>query len=563
MGTDLDAGTLSARAIRPSARSRLFGLGSVYGKSLRDSRRAVLLVGVAAGLFMLATATPYGTEFTTPESRALLVAQMGSLPAVFRGLLGEPINIETLGGFLSWRVGNILPVLLGLWPVLALSGTLAGEAQKGSLDLVVATPHARRSIAIQKVAAHVTGLTVAMLIAAVLIVLSGQVFGVLPQDDIPLTGALGQVLLYGLLMLAAGALAFATANALGRTRAVALGIVALFGMYLIASYSTLSPAIETLRPLSWYAWTAGHRPMAGVEDWGPVGLLGIVTVGLLAVGVVAFDRRDLVASNALAWLRLPSLPAGVRGPFSRQLADRTAVALAWGAGVGLYAALIASSAQAFTDSLNQIPGIVDYINRLYPTLDFSQPSGILQLAFFAFGSLMIGLAGAGFLAGWAGDEGHRRLDTVLATPVSRIGWFIRSGLGVYAAIVLTVALLGLFVAVAVATQGGDVVAPVAGAAIVGLAAAGFAGLGLAAGGLFRASLAAPVAAFGVVASFLLDTLGEALGLPDAILELSVYRHLGQPMAGTYDVVGIGAALVLAVGGLLIGAWGLQRRDLAG
>jgi ABC-2 type transport system permease protein len=229
----------------------------------------------------------------------------------------------------------------------------------------------------------------------------------------------------------------------------------------------------------------------------------------------------------------------------------------------LYAALIASSAQAFTDSLNQIPGIVDYINRLYPTLDFSQPSGILQLAFFAFGSLMIGLAGAGFLAGWAGDEGHRRLDTVLATPVSRIGWFIRSGLGVYAAIVLTVALLGLFVAVAVATQGGDVVAPVAGAAIVGLAAAGFAGLGLAAGGLFRASLAAPVAAFGVVASFLLDTLGEALGLPDAILELSVYRHLGQPMAGTYDVVGIGAALVLAVGGLLIGAWGLQRRDLAG
>jgi ABC-2 type transport system permease protein len=239
------------------------------------------------------------------------------------------------------------------------------------------------------------------------------------------------------------------------------------------------------------------------------------------------------------------------------------VALAWGAGVGLYAALIASSAQAFTDTLNQIPGIIDYINRLYPTLDFTQPSGILQLTFFAFGSLMIGLAGAGFLAGWAGDDGGRRLDTVLSTPVSRAGWFIRSGLGVYAAIALAVIMLGAFVAVAVATQGGDVVAPIAGAAILGVASAGFAGVGLAAGGLVRASLAAPVAAFVVVASFLLDTLGEALDLPDEILDLSVYQHLGQPMAGTYDVVGIAAALVLAIGGLLLGAWGLQRRDLAG
>jgi hypothetical protein len=129
MGADAEAGasTLTARTIEPTIRSRLFGLGSIYGKTLRDSRGAVLLVGFAAGLFMLATATPYGTEFTTAASRAQLVAQMSSLPAVFRGLLGEPINIETLGGFLSWRVGNILPVLLGLWPVLALSGTLAGE----------------------------------------------------------------------------------------------------------------------------------------------------------------------------------------------------------------------------------------------------------------------------------------------------------------------------------------------------------------------------------------------------------------------------------------------------
>jgi polyether ionophore transport system permease protein len=70
-----------------------------------------------------------------------------------------------------------------------------------------------------------------------------------------------------------------------------------------------------------------------------------------------------------------------------------------------------------------------------------------------------------------------------------------------------------------------------------------------------------VAATAVIATFVLDTLGAALDLPDAVLELSIYKHLGQPMAGSYDVVGIVVAAVLAVGGLLIGAWGLQRRDV--
>lgn len=557
------AGSVPARRGRPAPWSRIVGLDSVYAKTVRDGRRATLVVGIAAGLFMLATAVPFGTEFTTQASRAQLAAQMGSLPAVFRGLLGDPINIETLGGFLSWRVGNILPVILGLWSVLALSSTVAGEAGRGSLDLVVATPHARWSIAVQKLAGHATGLVVAMLLAAVLIVIAGRAFAVLPGDEIPVVAALGQVALYGLLMLAAGSIAFVASIVVGRTRGMAFGLVALFGMYLIASYSTLSAEIEALRPLSWYAWTAGHRPLAGVTDWPAVALLAGVTGVVLFSGVVAFDRRDIGSDDALAWLRLPSLPAGIHGPFVRQLADRTGVAIGWGLGVGVYAALIAASAASLAETLDGIPGLRDYMAVVYPDIDFSQPSGILQLAFFAFGSLMMGLAGVGFVASWAGDETGRRLESVLATPLSRVDWFVRSGLGVYGAIAIAVAVLGLIVAIAVASQGGDITAPVIGALTLGLAAAAFAGIGLAVGGVVRASLAAPIAGLVVIATFLIDTLGAALDLPDVILDLSLYRHLGQPMAGVHDPVGLVVAVVLAVGGLAIGAAGLQRRDLAG
>jgi len=111
-----------------------------------------------------ATKSPtVATEFSTIELRRIFVAGLTSLPLALRGLLGEPINLETMGGFLSWRVGNTLPVLLGLWPVIALSGTLAGEAAKGSLDLLASTPQGRRTIALEKLAGHVTAVVLAML----------------------------------------------------------------------------------------------------------------------------------------------------------------------------------------------------------------------------------------------------------------------------------------------------------------------------------------------------------------------------------------------------------------
>ena len=541
--------------------SRVMGLRSIYAKTVRDSRRAALLVGGMGGLFMLATGAPYGLEFGTMALREQFIAGMTALPLALRGLLGEPINIDTLGGFISWRVGNTLPVILGLWSVIALSGTLAGEAAKGSLDLLASTPQGRRSIALQKLGGHVTALAVAMVVFAVITWVTGAAFAVLPGDEIALSSALGQALLYGLLMLAAGSLAFATAPFVGRTRAAAFGLIALFAGYLINSYASLSPVIDTLRPLSWYSWTADHRPLAGVTDWPSLGLLAAVTAAFLAIGVVAFERRDLGDSAALRWLRLPSLPAGIGGPFTRQLADRTGIAIAWGVGVGIYAILIIASAEAFSTMLTSIPQIGALIKSIYPDIDLGQPAGLLQLTFFAFGSFILGLAGASFLGGWSSDEGRRRLDLVLAAPLSRARWAILSGLGVLTSVgVMTLVLAG-FVAAGIASQGNDVTEPVLGVGVLGLATAAFAGIGLAVGGVVRASLAAPVAAGLVIATFLLDTLGEALDLPDAVLDLSLYRHLGQPMAGSFDPVGIAAAAVFAVGGLLVGAWGLQRRDV--
>jgi ABC-2 type transport system permease protein len=539
------------------------GLGSIYGKTVRDSRRAALVVGGVAALFMFGTGAPYGiaAEFSTFELRRQFIGALTALPLALRGLLGEPINLETMGGFLSWRVGNTLPVMLGLWSVLALSGTLAGEAAKGSLDLLASTSRSRRTIALQKLGGHLTALTFAMLILAVGLWGVGRAFGSLPGDEIAFPAALGQVLLYGLMMLAAGGVAFATAPYVGRTRGMAFGLIALFASYLIYSYATLSPLIDDLKFLSFFTWTAGHRPIAGVTDWGSIGFLAGVDVVLLAIGVVAFGRRDLGSVASVGWLRLPSLPAGIGGPFSRQLADRAGVAIGWGLGVGLYGILIVASARAFAESIGSLPQIAAIVKTIYPGIDLGQPSGVLQLTFYSFGSFILGLAGASFLAGWASDEGRRRLEVVLSTPRSRASWAAQSGLGVLAAIALVTLVVATLIAIAVASQAGDLAAPVSGIAVLGLSTAAFAGVGLAAGGLVRASLAAGVTAFLVIATFLIDTLGVALKLPDPILQLSIYKHLGQPMAGIVDPAGIIAAAVMIVGGVIVCAIGLTRRDI--
>ena len=301
---------------RPSPIARIVGLGTIYGKTVRDSLRAAIVVGGVAGLFMVGTGAPFGIapEFSTIELRRQFIAGLTTLPLAIRGLLGEPIALETLGGFLSWRVGNFLPVMLGLWPVIALSGTLAGEAAKGSLDLLASTPQSRRTIALEKLGGHVTAVTLSMLILAAATWLVGQAFAKLPGDEIALGAVLGQVLLYGLGMLYVGGIAFATAALLGRTRGLAFGLIALFASYLIYSYASLSPIIDALTPLSFFDWTAGHRPLAGITDWPSLALLAAIDVALMAAGVIAFERRNIGGVLDVRWLRAPSLPAGTRGP---------------------------------------------------------------------------------------------------------------------------------------------------------------------------------------------------------------------------------------------------------
>jgi putative exporter of polyketide antibiotics len=256
---------------------------------------------------------------------------------------------------------------------------------------------------------------------------------------------------------------------------------------------------------------------------------------------------------------MPAALLGVRGPAGRSFGERLPLAIAWGLGLGVYGFLIAASSASFASELVKSPDTYKLFQSIFPGRDIGTGAGFLQLLFAYLGFIVAGLGASTLVAGWASDENGRRLELLLASPLGRARWAISGGIGVFAAMT-AVTMLGI--ALGMAFAGGDILTPVAGATIVGLYAAAAVGVGIAVGGLVRNTFAGEVTAVVVIATFLIDFLAPALNLPDWVHQLALTDHFGSPLVGIWDPAGVVACLMLAVGGLLLGAWGMTRRDVA-
>jgi ABC-2 type transport system permease protein len=545
---------------RPTLRARLLGLGSVFGKAFRDSRRAGLLLGVVVAMIFVVTAGQVAQQFETVAERLALATQLQGLPPVFQGMLGEPIAIETLGGFMSWRILNFMPVLIGIWAVVALSGTLAGEVSRGSMDMLASSPVGRARVAIQKLLGYLVALGLGIGIATVGIVAAFAAFSVLPGDQVGVDAIVAHAAWLYPVSLFPGAVAFAVAPMLGRGGALGAGAILLFGSFVINGFASSVSIFETIKPLSYFGLTADHRPIAGRYDWPAVGVMATIAVALLVAGVVAFARRDVLVPSG-GRLRIPSIGMWLRGPFTRALGERVPAAIVWGLGLALFGVIIASSADQFVATIGSIPQIVEMIRQLFPDEDIVSTAGFLQLSFFSQAIIVVGLAAGGFVGGWASDESERRLELVIGAPVSRLRWALRSASAVMVAIALMTAIMAIGVTIGASTQAGDPISLLPGLGVLGLYGMALAGIGLAVGGVVRPSLAAPVTIVLGLAFYLLDLIGSILDLPDVIVDLALNRHLGRPVLGSYDEVGLVVCAALAIGGVIVCALGIRRRDL--
>lgn len=540
----------------------LLGLGSVFGKTLRDSRTAILIVAALLGVMVLAGGGTMATTYGTPQARAELGAMSRDMPELLRGFYGDPVNVDRLGGFISWHYGAYFALMAGLWSLLALSSTLAGEARRGNLDLTAATPHARRVIGLQKVGGHVAALAIGMAIVALLTWLTGTVFGTMPDDAIDPAAAVAFAVGLGVRALVAGSLAFALAPLIGRGASAGIAGGLMVAGYVAYGYRTVVPAFDSVAGFTWWAWTADHIPLAGSYDWGGIGLTAAVAVVLLAIGVEGFARRDIGVTLKVPTPPVPAALLGVRGPLGRAFGDTLPGAFWWAIGLGIYGVAMAAASRSMIDLLATSPEMALIFRTLIPGIDITTAAGFLQLAFADLGFVLVGLAVTMLVGGRWSDESEGRLELHLTTPLTRQGWVAVSGVGVGMGVVLITVVLGGAIGLGVASAGQDPVTPMTGTLVLGLYGLALTGIGMAAGGIAGPAAAARVVAAVTIGTFLLDTLAPILRLPDWVAQLALTTHLGEPMIGRWDEAGVGASLALAVVGLAAGAWGMSRRDIA-
>jgi ABC-2 type transport system permease protein len=538
--------------------SRIYGFGSIYGKTIRDSRFAFLVVAGLFGGLSLFMGAAIRNVFPTPESRHAVDALIGTMPPEMVDLFGKPVGLGTLGGYLTWKYGAVFTMGAAIWSIMALSGTLAGEAARGSLDFVGATAFARRRIAIEKVAAHLTMLALTMVVVAVALIVTSNAFGDASQGDTigPLQ-AVGFVLWVAFLAVFFGGLAFALGPILGRAGSGGVAAVVMMVLWVASGMRLLGPVAD----LSPYRWTVDHIPLIGQYEWGGLALVGVVGLAFLVLGVELFARRDV---GITAGIGLPALPAdllGVRGPIARAFGEQLPRAIAWGIGLALFGVMLTSLAGPFATRMSADPNLFGIIRKVFPGFDVGSAGGFLQLYAELF-LIVAGFAAATFVSKWASDETGGRLEMVLSTPLARAGWVVTGAIGAVGAIVVMTVLYAIGIGLGAGASGISAGTAMLGTASLGLYAAAIVGVGFAVGGLWRTSLAAEIAAVVVIATYLGDLLATPLGWPDWIHELALSAHFGQPMIGTWDLTGVVASLAILAVGTAIGAWGIGRRDIA-
>ena len=228
-------------------------------------------------------------------SRFAGLVESGLLPKEFARLGGG--DVFSLPG--SIALGLIHPIAIILTSVFAVgfsSAAIAGERQRGTLEVALARPISRRMLYLNLLAASFA--FIAILIAALLAGgISGATFaGVIRElalSNLPLLWLNG-VLLFG----AFAAIALAASVSFDRlTPAVGVTLGIVIAMYVLEVLGSLWPAAEWLQPYSLFHYFKAKSILTGVAAPVDMGVLAAAILLAMAWALVVFPRRDLAAPS--------------------------------------------------------------------------------------------------------------------------------------------------------------------------------------------------------------------------------------------------------------------------
>jgi ABC-2 type transport system permease protein len=186
--------------------------------------------------------------------------------------------------------GLMAPIALMLVAIAVGARALAGEEARRTMGLLLANPIKRSKIVIEKAWAMVAG-AVMIGFATFAGVTAGSLLGGLGMD---IGNIAATSLLATLLGLVFGALALALSAATGRGSVAIFGSIGVaFVSYVASSFLPLSESLAGFAKWSPFYYYLSSDPLVTGMNWGNGAILAGLTLGLVALSVVLFQRRDI------------------------------------------------------------------------------------------------------------------------------------------------------------------------------------------------------------------------------------------------------------------------------
>ena len=514
----------------------------------------VLIAGLAPAYVAAAKAVAGGMKQLAVE--ALPFAQS------FQFLTGPVARLDTVGGYLSYKIFPDVALLVGIYAAIQGSQVIRGSESRGLYDLWYAAARTRNAIMRDRTTAFLVVLAV---IVGFLFVFTA-IGGALSATQIVLP-ALGQSVAVGFVGLFSFALGL-LASQFFPTARMAAGVTCayLLATFFVANMHDQLGALTFLRYLSPFYYYINARTLVAGVSWDVPSMAILVAGSATAlwgawrlylhrdIGGVILARvhrtrsADYTFRPSLVWRRSLWL---------NSIAEQPIGVTAWVVGIAVFTATEAAV----------VPGALRLVHSSGGQLErFLEKHGALltpnqYLSFFlSFTALLV----AGFVvaqvAKWASDASQHRTDVVLSQAVSMWRMLLERtvALLVLAAVVGAAVVLGTFVGTLIG--GYSVDAGGLGRAFFDILLLSFAigGIGTLATTIFRSGMATGATGAVLVVCFFLTTVAGLLSWPSWTTRPSVFDAFGTPYVSMPLTGSIVYLAVLGAAGVALAYYGMRR-----
>ncbi|HSF81945.1 MAG TPA: ABC transporter permease subunit [Anaerolineales bacterium] len=267
---------------------------TIFWYSLGRSRGQILGWGLALAVLGGYLVGFYDTLAAQQETLEQLLA---SYPPELMAFFGDMTEMFTPQGYLHVEFFSYMPLILGIYAVLAGSGLLAGDEESGTLDLLMSHPLSRTALYLGRLAAFEVTTFLILLVtwAGFALVVPGTTMEVSPLEiAAPFLSLFIFLTLFGMLAL------FLSMVLPSRRFAAMTGGMLLVASFFISSLARIDENLEAAARYSPFNYYQGGEAIGGLE-WGWIaGLLGFaVLFALLAWW--RFERRDIRVGGEGGW----------------------------------------------------------------------------------------------------------------------------------------------------------------------------------------------------------------------------------------------------------------------